>query len=352
MEFVRRGMKLTNIKKVLNAKVKNWADSIEDEKVRRLVLNHTIVTGGCIASMLLGEKINDFDLYFDNKETVLAVTEYYAQKMMEKQNEDIGGILVLHKDHEIVKDILNNENLKGAFERKGLDEEEYEKCGVVISSRFYNSVYQTFTRDPERVKIYVIGDWGVSGENDDQRDEELEEILKEVVNCEKEEEKERTKYDVKWISSNAITLTDKIQLVIRFYGDADTIHENYDYVHATNYWTSANNELVLRKEALASLLSRTLYYMGSKYPLASIFRSRKFIYRGWQIDAGQYLKMAFQLNELNLRDPYVLEEQLTGVDMAYFSTIVEQVNERMNNDGTFTPTLDYFISIINKIFQL
>lgn len=351
MEYERRGMKLKNIKKLLNAKVEDFANSIEDDKVKDMVLKHTIVTGGCIASMLLGEKINDFDLYFNDKETVIAVSEYYAKKMKEKEGCCVDDILVLHKEHKLVKDILNNDDLKKAYELKLLDDDEYESHNVIISNRFYNSVFQTFTNDPDRVKIYVIGDWGVADSEDEKKDDELEEILSEVIG-KNEEEKEQIKYHVCWISANAITLSDKIQLVIRFYGDADKIHENYDYIHATNYWTSENNELILKENALASLLSKSLYYMGSKYPLASIFRSRKFIDRGWQIDAGQYLKMAFQLNELELKDPYILEEQLTGVDMAYFSSIVEELNTKMIEDDNFRPSVEYFISIINKIFQI
>ena len=52
--------------------------------------------------------------------------------------------------------------------------------------------------------------------------------------------------------------------------EPDQLHENYDFVHCTNYWTSWNNELVLRKEALEALLARELRYVGSKYPLCSI----------------------------------------------------------------------------------
>src|SRR3546814_4892538 len=41
-----------------------------------------------------------------------------------------------------------------------------------------------------------------------------------------------------FMSTNAITLSDKIQIVLSFYGEADAIHENYDFVHCTNYWRS------------------------------------------------------------------------------------------------------------------
>ena len=68
------------IKSVLSKKFKDWTKTIEDTYVRKLVEDNSIITGGCIASMLLGEKINDFDVYFTNKETTLAVAKYYVEK--------------------------------------------------------------------------------------------------------------------------------------------------------------------------------------------------------------------------------------------------------------------------------
>src|SRR3546814_899254 len=67
-----------------------------------------------------------------------------------------------------------------------------------------------------------------------------------------------------FMSTNAITLSDKIQIVLRFYGEADAIHENYDFVHCTNYWTSKDANLTLRQPALESLLCKELRYVGSK----------------------------------------------------------------------------------------
>src|SRR3546814_12125480 len=73
-----RGMKAKTIKAILAKKFNSFASSIEDEVVRKLVEKNTIITGGCIASMLLGEKINDFDLYFTDHATTKAVAEYYV----------------------------------------------------------------------------------------------------------------------------------------------------------------------------------------------------------------------------------------------------------------------------------
>jgi hypothetical protein len=44
--------------------------------------------------------------------------------------------------------------------------------------------------------------------------------------------------------------------------------------------------------------------------------------RGWNISAGEMLKVMFQISELDLKNPDVLEEQLIGVDVAYFSALI------------------------------
>lgn len=148
-----------------------------------------------------------------------------------------------------------------------------------------------------------------------------------------------------FLSSNAITLSGKIQIILRFYGDPVSIHDNYDFVHCMNYWLSNTNELVLRPKSLEALLSKTLVYNGSRYPVASIFRIRKFINRGWRINAGQILKMILQANELDLTKYDVLEDQLTGVDVAYFTEVLGAIKEK---DDVIDSA--YLIKIIDKMF--
>ena len=135
-------------------------------------------------------------------------------------------------------------------------------------------------------------------------------------------------------------------MIVRFYGEPDSIHENYDFVHCTNYWTSWDRKLTLRPAAIEALLARELRYVGSKYPLCSLIRTRKFIQRGWAITAGQILKMAMQLNELDLTNVGVLEEQLTGVDTAYFEQIIKALRERDKEKVDTT----YLVQLIDRLF--
>lgn len=96
-------MKTKTIKKILSNKIENWIESITDKKVKNAVRRDLIVTGGSIASMLLKEDVNDYDIYFKNKETVKLVSDYYVSKI--KNN----GIMVVDSDNIPKEPILNDE---------------------------------------------------------------------------------------------------------------------------------------------------------------------------------------------------------------------------------------------------
>ena len=140
-----------------------------------------------------------------------------------------------------------------------------------------------------------------------------------------------------------------MQLILRFYGNPGEIHGNFDFVHCMNYYEHvppAGGKITINPKALESLLSKQLQYHGSLYPVSSVIRTRKFIERGWKINAGQYLKMMLQISELDLTNPVVLEEQLTGVDTWYFAALVTSLREADPEKVNAT----YIGAIIDRIF--
>jgi 5,10-methenyltetrahydromethanopterin hydrogenase len=77
-----------------------------------------------------------------------------------------------------------------------------------------------------------------------------------------------------------------------------------------------------------------------------VIRLRKFIGRGWTVNAGQILKMLLQVSELDLTNPIVLEDQLTGVDAAYFCELIAKVKEKDPEKINSA----YLIEIIDRMF--
>lgn len=305
------GCKAKTIKKILNSKINYWLASITDKELVKLLKRDVIVTGGSITSMLLGEEIKDFDVYFKTQETTIAVAEYYCN-------------------------VFNAEN------------PEHHICPTVTVS------------DEGRVQIFV-GAVGVAESKDakDSEEAEIERALQEggldsidIVHVNPKDET-KPKYRPVFLSENAITLSDSVQLIIRFYGSPDQIHKNYDYAHTKNVWDFETNTLTLNSLALECILSKTLIYTGSLYPICSLFRMRKFMDRGWRISAGEILKMSWQISELNLNDIDVIKEQLTGCDMLYMVNLINHltVPSVLDHDDNFSINSNYIIKIIDKVFN-
>lgn len=315
-------MKSKTIKAVIAKKMNEWWMSIEDEALRERVEKATIVTGGCIASMLLREKVNDFDVYLRDFQTAVDLAHYYIKRFEVKSKEGIPAEIAVH---------VNEGRVKIGIKSAG-----------IASEKGTDRPYEYFEGNPDETAAagYVGEVMQDPGEIEEAYTETEREALENPV------EEEGKPYRPIFLSTNAITLANRVQIVLRFYGEPEEIHKNYDFVHCTNYWSSWDGELTLHKAALESLLAKELKYVGSKYPICSVFRLRKFIARQWTINAGQILKMCMQISELDLKDLKVLEDQLTGVDVAYFIQVVEALKEKDPEKVNSA----YLVEILDRMF--
>lgn len=298
---VKRGFKRKTIEATIRSKIKAWVATIEDIALRDEIKDHYIVTGGAITSMLLGDLPNDYDVYFDSADVAAKVANYYISRLPTSENKCTKTPVVTVPES---KDRVEIKVQSAGVAGEDIDQSKYE-------------YFEQYNDGADRAAAYLDA---MAAKN-------------------------TGKYTSLAITTNAITLTDQIQIVLRFCGDAQTIHKNYDFVHTTNWFTEANG-LELRVEALESTLARELKYIGSRYPICSMFRLKKFIKRGWTITAGEMLKIAWDISKLDLNDREVLQEQLTGVDAAYFRQIIDLLAE---DDKPIDRT--YLFELINRIFD-
>lgn len=299
-------MQVKTINRVIKKKLNSWLETITDEELRKKVKNNILVSGGSITSMLLGEKVNDFYIYIQNMNVLVSLAEYYCP------NKVLDG----RKKQEILKKYYSDK-----FPNFNINDDFFK------SDLFFNDLSELAVRyknlKEDQVKL-DIPSFGVKCEVIDNDDE----------------------YQLSFLSPNAISLTNDIQIVLRFNGKVEDIHKTFDFIHATNYFTFKEG-LVTNIEALQCILTRELKYQGSLYPLTSIIRIKKFLKRGWRINSGEMLKIMFQISELNLKDPEVLEEQLIGVDIAYFSKLIEIIRGVSSEDLTSS----YLNTLIDKVFN-
>lgn len=290
-------MQKKTIAKVIKDKLNNWLQSITDDSLREKVKSELMVSGGSICSLFLGEQVNDYDVYIKSETTCYRLAKYYAKAFPELE-------VVSHSHKE---DLLS-----------GYDED-------------YISIRKVILDNLKDGQVKILMPHSPSGLRTSFEDEKL------------------GKYLPLFFSPNAISLSDDLQIVLRFTGTIEEIHKSFDFIHATNFFTFENG-LVTNIKALESILAKQLYYQGSLYPLTTIIRMKKFIKRGWNVSAGEMLKAMFQISELDLTDPHVLEENLIGVDVAYFGTIVEILKGKYDKEPDFKLSFPYLVTLIDKVF--
>ena len=293
------GAKRKTIVKILSAKINDWTKSITDNcELVELIKRDAIITGGAITSLLLGEEINDYDVYFVTQDTAAKVAQYYVDKFV-TDNPDAKPVPTVKVQDDRVRIFIKSSGIAGEGQEG----------------------YEYFEYKPEKLADAFI-EKSFSGKS----------------------QKRAAHYNPIYLSDNAITLGNKLQIIIRFYGPPEELHKNFDFVHATNSFEYDTRELILVPEALEATLARELVYVGSKYPVASIFRIRKFIGRGWRISAGQILKILLQVNDLDLSNIDVLEEQLIGVDVAYMKELIDLIRKHESPDTA------YICKLIDEVF--
>lgn len=295
IEKPSRGFKRKTIERTIRGKMNAWMKTLPEELAAR-VKDDYIVTGGAIASMCMGELPNDYDVYFKTPDVALHIANHYISKLATTE-----------KISEIKATIVDGNRVSILIKSAGILEE-----GTDADS------YQYFeTLSPAQMDEYFTK--------------------------EKKEDKAEP-FKAALISTNAISLHNSVQLITRFIGEPEWIHTNYDFVHCTNWFTNQGG-LVLRQPALEAIMTKELKYVGSLYPLCSMFRLKKFIKRGWTITAGEMLKIGWDISHLDLGNPIVLREQLVGVDAAYFMQLLSLLKDKQDIDRT------YLFECVNRVFD-
>lgn len=295
-------MQRKTIVRIIKTKLEDWLSTISDTKLREDVKNNLLVSGGSITCLFQDIPVNDYDIYIKDMNVLISLAKYYCSPELVLD----GRLKQQHLD-----------NYKKYDEHYTLEDDDSE-----IAVRL-----KTLKEDQVKLNISSVG----------------VKTPKEVLAKYTEEGK---KYQVAFLSQNAISLTDDIQIVLRFHGDAEQIHKTFDFIHATNYFTFKDG-LVTNIAALECILTKNLKYQGSLYPLTSIIRMKKFLKRGWNINAGEMLKIMFQISELDLTDIEVLEEQLIGVDVAYFAKLIDVLRTVPKEKTVST----YIAEIIDRVFN-
>jgi hypothetical protein len=95
-----------------------------------------------------------------------------------------------------------------------------------------------------------------------------------------------------------------------FYGEPAWMVSSYDYQHCMGYYTGCDRRLVVSAATRQAIITRTLCYQGSRYPMLSLMRLPKFIARGYTIDLGNLFQLVLEVAAGGLGDRGKLHQLL------------------------------------------
>ena len=283
----------------------------KDKELAEDLKRHCFVSGGAITSLLQGDQPNDFDIYIDDIGTLHKVCVFYTNQWNENHK--------TQKEFNVVKHIITDNN--------ELSDSYDQNLNVIYDVR-------------ESVEVQVRSS-GIVKDDDIEDQDEIDNV--------KEEHKE--KYIIKCITSNALSLSDDVQIICRFCGKPEEIFKNYDFIHTMQAYIRSTDNLLLNTKSLVSIMAKRLEYQGSLFPICSLFRLRKFLSRGWSISSMEILKIAYQISKLDLDDVNVLKDALTGCDYYYMISFIEALQEWRENNPGIEFNSEYMFKLIEEVFD-
>src|SRR3989304_3680324 len=176
-------MQVKTIEKNIRAKMEEWLKTITDDKLRGDVKENLLVSGGSIASMLLNQPVNDYDVYLMDIDVVKRLAIYYTQS-------DRNIVIFDGREKEKLVKSLNDGYIDNGGDKRilGIDRNNAH----AISLRNLKA---------DQIKLYFNGEKGG---------------LK-VLNV----DLEKAYYTPLYFSPNAISLSNQLQIVLRFHGTAE-----------------------------------------------------------------------------------------------------------------------------------
>ena len=137
-------------------------------------------------------------------------------------------------------------------------------------------------------------------------------------------------FELQFESLNAMTFSRKVgrkkytvQLISRFTGDAHTIFEWFDFTITHGAYDFSKGDFVFGPRFLPDLAARRLIYSGfSKYPICAMYRTKKYMSRGYSISGATIMHIALAIVQLKISNYRELKEQLMGVDTMFLQGLL------------------------------
>ena len=140
----------------------------------------------------------------------------------------------------------------------------------------------------------------------------------------------------------------RVQLIKRIYGQPCIVIGRFDYTICMAAYLPMSGQIVLEKDFLYHLSGKELHYNIGEYPLASLWRAKKYLKKGFDFPAVEIIKLALTINNLKIKDYKGLKEQLEGIDTLFLMDLTNALLKKGDEEFELGKAIDFIEDILAK----
>ena len=145
----------------------------------------------------------------------------------------------------------------------------------------------------------------------------------------------------------------RVQLIKKLFGTPEEVINQFDFTVCMGAYIPQERKIILDESFLYHLSQRILCFnTNAKYPIASLWRAKKYIKKDFVFPAIEAIKLSLTINNLNIKTYKDLKEQLEGIDTLFLKDLTDALLKNADKEFNFREAIQYMDEILSKTLHL
>lgn len=119
----------------------------------------------------------------------------------------------------------------------------------------------------------------------------------------------------------------EVQVITRFTGSPEEVLNTFDFTCVMGLWNFKEGKFYAHEFFLRDVARRRLVYSNkSQYPICALYRTKKYVERGYEFPGSTLVAISLAIHSLQLNTYKDLKDQLLGIDTSMFKEITENMD--------------------------
>lgn len=156
-------------------------------------------------------------------------------------------------------------------------------------------------------------------------------------------------------TDNAITYKradSTVQLIRKYFLPPEELIEKFDFTICQCAFDVLKDEFVMGKDFLYDMSKRSLRFTGkTEYPIASLYRMKKFMKRDYNPSALDIISIALSINKLEITTFVDLKKQLDGIDTIMLKDLTDALLDKGDTEYNITEALAFMDAKLDEKYR-